>query len=127
MRVEHQNGRVYIVNWMYRKVPSTILLREETMRFEKINKRKLTDEELNNLRKMIKDVMQTVCILKVLNEENNAAVIAEGVAEQSIVDTFNKNKGRKVSLLKALKQIFNTPVDRLTFWESYFRMRNGSY
>jgi hypothetical protein len=51
--------------------------------------------------------------------------VCTGVAKLAKGDNFSKDKGRKVSMTKALKQ-FSKP-SRKTFWEEYFKMRGNKW
>ena len=62
----------------------------------------------------------TECYIKNLNNE----LLVKGVARLSPKDEFNKNKGRKISLAKALQSLGLQRENRIAFWKAYFDMLN---
>lgn len=59
---------------------------------------------------------KTECLIKHASGE----VLWTGAALCSKGDQFSKEKGRKVSLARALRTAKFTRVDRLEFWNTYF-------
>jgi len=59
--------------------------------------------------------------VEVIPNTPNPLQVSYGQCFVSKKDTFNKNKGRKVSLERALQQGF-PKVSRLPFWKAYFDM-----
>ena len=53
---------------------------------------------------------------------NTTRLLKEGIAYCAPTDSFDKNKGRRVSLARALKAL-NLPKEvRMEFWEAYREM-----
>jgi len=65
--------------------------------------------------------VHTICEINTINKER----ISRGMAQCSPKDNFCKNRGRKISLQRALLS-FNVE-QRLHFWEAYLKMRNGKW
>lgn len=43
-------------------------------------------------------------------------------------DNFNRNIGRKISLARALKQLFpDSPLNRFVFWQAYYEARGKKW
>jgi len=54
--------------------------------------------------------------------------VISGIAFVSKKDSFNYDKGRKVSLERALYELFSTNKEaRLLFWKEYFNMTHKDY
>jgi hypothetical protein len=83
---------------------------------------------------------KTHCLVSQIYPDNTKMLIVRGTAECSYKDQFNKNKGRKLSLSRALiterptvefptkehLQIWAPVFDRnlrKEFWDAYFKMR----
>jgi len=54
--------------------------------------------------------------------------LALGTAYCSEHDNFDRNKGRKLSLSRALDELFGQDREtRKLFWNEYYKMRNGKW
>lgn len=71
----------------------------------------------------------TICEIYQIDENKTRVVIGVGVAKCSYPDKFDKNKGRKISLQRAINTttIIPSPNDRKKFWEAYYKMRNSKW
>ncbi len=63
--------------------------------------------------------------------EEDGEVIATGKANKSDKDFFNRNKGRRVGLSRALKNLKENErinkEEKEAIWTAYFQMRHGKY
>lgn len=97
MKVILGDGRKYIVYWSRRKKPAK-----------------------KNSNKFLVD---TICTIKLINENDKLEIVGSGTAYQSDRDNNRLHIGRKVSLTKALGQVypygeFNKSI-RKQFWDIY--------
>lgn len=73
----------------------------------------------------------TECFINAVGPDGKVDIdndFAYGVAYCSLFDNFDKNKGRKISLGRALKMVFlDRQAERLVFWQAYQKMRNGKW
>jgi hypothetical protein len=51
--------------------------------------------------------------------------LAGGVAHCSPKDQFDRNKGRKIAMMRALQAV--PKADRQPFWDAYFSTRHGKF
>lgn len=65
----------------------------------------------------------TVCIIVDLDKQTTVV----GEAFCSMDDNFDKNKGRKLSMHRALLSSSLTKPTRGKFWKEYYKMRNESW
>ena len=62
------------------------------------------------------------------DDEENYTYEIKGISELSIKDQFNRSIGRKVSLTKALKELFPDDANkRKVFWTKYWLVRGGKW
>jgi hypothetical protein len=59
---------------------------------------------------------ETICVIQ---DENLPFTIGRGVALCSLKDQFTKDKGRKVSLLRAMQNAGIKKENRIPIWEIY--------
>jgi hypothetical protein len=62
-----------------------------------------------------------------LNKNKFVSIFAQGQAVLSKYDTYDKNKGRKVSLAKALKLSGFDKAHKYLIWKAYFEMRGEKF
>lgn len=79
---------------------------------------------------------RTQCNISIVEPDNTSRLLVQGEAYCNAVDNYDKNKGRKISLTRALtmkvpnpinaaaewQPLFNT-VEREAIWVEYFKMR----
>lgn len=70
---------------------------------------------------------QTECIISTIDEKGDRHPIAEADAFCSVLDNYSKNKGRKISLTRALKKTNMSVEARRLVWNMYAQMRGGKY
>lgn len=71
---------------------------------------------------IFRETFGTVCYIE------KPEYIITGISDLSIKDNYNRNVGRKVSLTKALKELFpNEPEQRKLFWDAYYKARGGKW
>ena len=68
----------------------------------------------------------TACWISLVSK-NHKSDVAYGHAYCSVEDQYNKNRGRKLSLSRALKMLTADRNLRKRFWDEYFRVRHGKY
>ena len=67
----------------------------------------------------------TKCRLFGIREGGEPILLAKGKADCSPLDNFNKSKGRKLALTRALKKLTTlTKLERQAVWEAYLNRRN---
>jgi len=66
-------------------------------------------------------------IICYISDTENRLPVAEGRSLCSPKDTFNKNKGRKIALGRALKMFGINVEKRKIFWNKYFETRHGKF
>jgi hypothetical protein len=67
----------------------------------------------------------TGCTISLVDSD---VIIAVGIAKVSKKDNYNYDKGRKISLERALQELFpDNKEKRLTFWKAYFKMTHKNF
>ena len=59
--------------------------------------------------------------------EDQMLPAGKGRARVHLGDNFCKNVGRKISMLRAMKDFGLAKSDRKLFWDAYFKARNGKW
>lgn len=67
----------------------------------------------------------TGCKIMIYMPQEGWRPVFKGIAKLHPGDNFERNKGRKIALQRAIAPF--PPEKRKLFWEAYFRMRNGKW
>lgn len=68
---------------------------------------------------------RTVCTIFVINSKGEQRDVFQGVAVLSEKDNYSRNKGRKISMARAIRSY--PKKDRIIFWRNYLLMRKGNW
>lgn len=109
---------LFKVRWAYENPELLALLKEKGLSFEEANEMKKVDliEQLGI--KSLPKPLTTVCII--VDNENTEIMVAK--VTRHYLDTYDKDKGRKLSLKKALTKLFpeyQEKAERRLFWIAY--------
>lgn len=65
-------------------------------------------------------VRATKCFIYQVDNNRLGAVVGTGVAYCHYKDQFNKEKGRKLALRRAVQEAFPRGPERVSVWDAYF-------
>jgi len=73
---------------------------------------------------------KTICTLeksrsRIISSKINTKIVGEGVAICSKKDNFSKERGRKLAMLKAMKDAGIQKSERALIWEVYRNLKSG--
>lgn len=69
----------------------------------------------------------TTCFIKEVKPDDSLETLRIQTAHCNPKDNFDKNRGRKLSLFRALAAAQLPKEARTKFWEKYFEMRGGKW